>query len=138
MQVELDPFLPTTLLGWLAIILGYGVTVAGAARATWSRLVNPIREELKRETESRTKADAARDEVMRETANIVHAAIGRVEVLERNVDRLQSSNDGLHEDVVSLVSEMRSLTNALHAEQLSRTKEMGDLKLAIAQQKGVQ
>jgi hypothetical protein len=107
-----------SITSWTQLAINFTV-LAAALIAFWNFMIAPLQKQIKSdgssikealatERNSRERADAHRDERTREITNIMNAAIGRVEMLERRMERSEDDRSSLHTDY----DELRTLHQA--------------------------
>jgi predicted nucleic acid-binding Zn-ribbon protein len=128
---------------WTQLAINFAV-LAGAAFAFWNFLIAPLDKRIKREHEEREKeldqersarkaADAHRDERTRDITREMTTAIGRVEMLERRMERSEDDRKSLHSEVDEIRAIQQSESNRLRQAEISYERSMGEIRTQMAQ-----
>jgi hypothetical protein len=120
-------FLPTTLSGWIQLLVVYAVALIGALAAVWRVLTRPIRELISREREERIERDNALKDRVAAIAQETHTSLGRHVVAERAMERQETDQRRLHEHVGKLDAQFGQLDAVLRKTELDRVRELGQV-----------
>jgi predicted nucleic acid-binding Zn-ribbon protein len=117
---------------WTQLVINVTV-LAGAAFAFWNFLVAPLRKDLTMERDARKSADAHRDERTREITRDMTTAIGRVEMLERRIERSEDDRRNIHGEINDMRATQVQESDRLREAEIAYERTMGEIRTAMAQ-----
>lgn len=117
---------------WMGVILAYLVTLVSVAMFVWRLMIRPVERSIADEKKSREKDQNGLGDRIADIARSGQTVLGKVEILERNVDRSAQDRAAMHEHIGRLEQQVSVLADMLQRNELSRLGELGDVRERLA------
>lgn len=128
MLLDGNGFWPTSLLQWGQLAAVYCVTLGGAVLAFWRFLIAPLHKSIAGEAAVRERALEGVGDRIAEIARAATTSIGRVEILERQMERAVTDQERIHHDLGRLEALLKSFGENLHIREMERVEQMGEIR----------
>lgn len=117
---------------WMGVVLAYIIALASIAGFIWRLMIRPVETAIDNEKVDRVKDHNGLGERIAEIARSGQTVLGKVEILERNVDRSSQDRAAMHEHIGRLEQQVSVLADMLQRNEVNRLGELGDVRERLA------